>query len=389
MSTEERSSDEKNYFEQLGPNAKSSVMEFSGRMTEGDLVLCIKSQWSIQAVGVVSGEYQFRQEGIEEKDDFCHVIPVDWLALDLDVNLYELNGDTRLTQKTCYELTRFTPVELFELLDKNSVQIDRTNEVSSETQNYVLVIDEINRGNLSKIFGELITLIEPSKRKGESEAIELTLPLSKKPLSVPNNLYLIGTMNTADRSLSMMDTALRRRFDFVEMMPKPELLEHCIVEKDSLRIDLSELLIKLNERIEILYDREHTLGHAFLMPVKAFVDAGQQDKAFKALVSAFKNKIIPLLEEYFFEDWSKIRLVLADNQPHKSDFQFVTEHTQTTNALNELFGSHHGLDQYGQSVVKYKIAEHGDDVWSNPQAYIGIYSSNELSSQANTAAVDE
>ncbi|MDN3696180.1 AAA family ATPase [Vibrio cortegadensis] len=244
-----------------------------------------------------------------------------------------------------------------------------------EKHNYVLVIDEINRGNISKIFGELITLIEPSKRKGSDEFIELTLPQSKKPFSVPNNLYLIGTMNTADRSLAMMDTALRRRFDFVEMMPKPSLLKDCVVKNGDVEINLSELLIKLNERIEILYDREHTLGHAFFMPVKALVDAGEQDKAFRSLVSVFKNKIIPLLEEYFFEDWSKIRLVLADNQKPEH-LQFVEEKEQKAEALRSLFGKGHNLDQYGQSVVKYTLAADNAAVWNNVKAYIGVYQTN-------------
>lgn len=246
-----------------------------------------------------------------------------------------------------------------------------------EKQNYVLVIDEINRGNISKIFGELITLIEPSKRKGSDEFIELTLPQSKKPFSVPNNLYLIGTMNTADRSLAMMDTALRRRFDFVEMMPKPSLLKDCVVKHDNCEIILSELLTKLNERIEILYDREHTLGHAFFMPVKSLIEAGEQGKAFNVLVSVFKNKIIPLLEEYFFEDWSKIRLVLADNQKNDPNLQFVQQHKQTKQDLDGLFGLNHNLDQYGQEVMKYTLAANDDAVWNNANAYIGIYKSKE------------
>ncbi|CAH6943936.1 AAA domain family protein [Vibrio chagasii] len=240
---------------------------------------------------------------------------------------------------------------------------------------FVLVIDEINRGNVSKIFGELITLIEDSKRSGEGqpETIEVVLPHSGEKFSVPNNLHIIGTMNTADRSLAMMDTALRRRFDFVEMMPKPSLLKDCVVNHDDCEINLSELLTKLNERIEILYDREHTLGHAFLMPVKSLIEAGEQGKAFNALVSVFKNKVIPLLEEYFFEDWSKIRLVLADNQKNDINLQFVQQHKQTKHDLDGLFGSNHNLDQYGQSVVKYTLADGNANVWRDAEAYIGIY----------------
>ncbi|EMC4026267.1 AAA family ATPase [Vibrio cholerae] len=369
MSSEERSAEEQDYFESLGALAKSSIMEFSNRMAEGDIVVCVKGQWSIQAVGVVSGEYQFRKEGVEDRSDFCHVIPVDWLATGLDVNLYELNDNTRLTLKTCYELTRFTPIELYEVLDKSGVKLNRGEQAESKKQNYVLIIDEINRGNISKVFGELITLIEPSKRKGQDEALELALPYSGKPFSVPDNLYIIGTMNTADRSLAMMDTALRRRFDFVEMMPNPSLLHGAVVKG----IHLETLLKTLNERIEILYDREHTLGHAFFMPVKALLDENKEEEAFAKLVSVFQNKVIPLLQEYFFEDWHKIRLVLGDNQ-RGDRLQFIGETTLDESKLNALFGTEHELNHYGDAPKRYELKPFTDEVWRQPETYIGIYS---------------
>lgn len=231
---------------------------------------------------------------------------------------------------------------------------------SDKKQNYVLVIDEINRGNISKIFGELITLIEPSKRSGAEEALEVVLPQSGARFAVPDNLYIIGTMNTADRSLAMMDTALRRRFDFKEMMPDSSLLANKVING----IDLQELLETLNKRIEILYDREHTLGHAFFMGVETFDD----------LVSVFQNKIIPLLEEYFFEDWEKIRLVLADNQKDDA-LQFVTRKEQTSDELTKLFGRNYQLGGYGEAIIKYTLAEESALVWNEPNAYIGIYQS--------------
>ncbi|EHZ6901799.1 AAA family ATPase [Vibrio cholerae] len=369
MSSEERSAEEQDYFESLGALAKSSIMEFSNRMAEGDIVVCVKGQWSIQAVGVVSGEYQFREEGVEDRSDFCHVIPVDWLATGLDVNLYELNDNTRLTLKTCYELTRFTPIELYEVLDKSGVKLNRGEQAENKRQNYVLIIDEINRGNISKVFGELITLIEPSKRKGQDEALELALPYSGKPFSVPDNLYIIGTMNTADRSLAMMDTALRRRFDFVEMMPNASLLHGAVVKG----IHLETLLTTLNERIEILYDREHTLGHAFFMPVKALLDENKEEEAFAKLVSVFQNKVIPLLQEYFFEDWHKIRLVLGDNQ-RGDRLQFIGETTLDESKLNALFGAEHELNHYGDAPKRYELKPFTDEVWRQPETYIGIYS---------------
>lgn len=247
-----------------------------------------------------------------------------------------------------------------------------TNTVVSKKQNFVLIIDEINRGNISKIFGELITLIEPSKRLGQPEALEVILPYSGDKFSIPSNLYLIGTMNTADRSLAMMDTALRRRFDFVEMMPKPHLFDGILVEG----ISISKLLFIMNRRIEALYDREHTLGHAFFVPVMLAFESGDEQRAFEELKSVFTNKVIPLLEEYFFDDWNKIRLVLGDNQ--KPEYlQFVT---QNEVPYQELFGDDHGLDTYEQSQNTYSLVSHleQDTVWDKAAAYQAIYTSDNV-----------
>jgi 5-methylcytosine-specific restriction enzyme B len=246
-------------------------------------------------------------------------------------------------------------------------------------QNYVLVIDEINRGNISKIFGELITLIEPSKRKGAEEELELQLPLSRidEKFSVPDNLHIIGTMNTADRSLAMMDTALRRRFDFVEMMPRADLFsDHCI-EWHGQKIDLKSLLEALNKRIEVLYDREHTLGHAFLFPAYNAAKSGQHKLAFDELKAAFKNKIIPLLEEYFYEDWNKIRLVLGDSLKQDEALQFLKIKKEK---YSDLFGEFHGLDLYEEDKITYQVKPFDCDksIWNKAEAYIGIYSLNSV-----------
>ena len=166
----------------------------------------------------------------------------------------------------------------------------------SPHMHFVAIIDEINRGNISKIFGELITLIEESKR-----GTSIVLPYSQTEFSVPPNLYILGTMNTADRSIAMLDTALRRRFDFTEMMPEPYLLEECG------GVDLRELLTALNERIEYYYDREHAIGHAYFMNSKGCI------KTLEELRSVFSTKIIPLLQEYFFDDYERIKLVLNDD----------------------------------------------------------------------------
>lgn len=161
----------------------------------------------------------------------------------------------------------------------------------------VLIIDEINRGNVSAIFGELITLIEESKRAGRDEALEVILPYSKQKFSVPSNLYIVGTMNTADRSVEALDTALRRRFAFVEMMPRAELLADILIEN----INLQHILTRINERIKVLLDKDHQIGHSYLVNVKSAKD----------LVHAFNNCIIPLLKEYFYRDEEKIALVLG------------------------------------------------------------------------------
>ncbi|HFO9755893.1 TPA: AAA family ATPase [Escherichia coli] len=231
---------------------------------------------------------------------------------------------------------------------------------------YAIFIDEINRGNISKIFGELISLIEVDKRAGMPDAMSLQLSYSGEHFSVPANVDIIGAMNTADRSLALLDTALRRRFDFVEMMPDLSLLSGAKVKG----IELESLLEKLNSRIEALYDREHTLGHAFFMPVKNALDTGDEETAFKQLKIAFQKKIIPLLQEYFFDDWNRIRLVLADNQKQDDNQQFVIEKTDD---LDTLFGNNHGLRRHNQQSTTYELKDFDQGVWNMPKAYRSIY----------------
>ncbi len=222
--------------------------------------------------------------------------------------------------------------------------------------NYALFIDEINRGNISKIFGELITLIEESKRLGNEEAMEVTLPYSGEKFGVPNNLYIIGTMNTADRSIALMDTALRRRFEFVEMMPDASLLDGIEIEGISIR----RLLEQMNRRIEYLYDRDHTIGHAYFMPLK-------KDPSLKALGNIFRNKVIPLLQEYFYDDWEKIRLILADNQVNEEPYQFISVKKEYN--PRELFGSSEVIEMDDGTVVY----ETNDQAFNETESYIKIY----------------
>jgi Cdc6-like AAA superfamily ATPase len=252
-------------------------------------------------------------------------------------------------------------------------------EASTERKNFVLIIDEINRGNISKVFGELITLVEESKRLGQTESLEAILPYSGDSFSVPDNLYLIGTMNTADRSLALMDTALRRRFDFVEMMPDYNVLcdEEGLsykIKSDDFEIDLVLLLQTLNKRISALYDREHQLGHAFLMPVVKAIVAGEDDKALNELKSCFENKIIPLLAEYFFEDWQKIRLVLGDNQKPEA-YQLIK---QSDVDYTALFGDSDEVSDLADGAQAFSLISNDSKLWQSVNTYIAIYDASQL-----------
>ena len=189
--------------------------------------------------------------------------------------------------------------------DKKEVALSLTKSdyLEKNGKPFVLIIDEINRGNISQIFGELITLIEEDKRLGKSEALEVILPYSKQKFGVPPNLFIIGTMNTADRSVEALDTALRRRFSFEEIPPNPKVikqvgrLENGVLDN----IELDSLLTTINMRIEKLLDKDHQIGHSYFITVTNFAD----------LKSVFQNKIVPLLQEYFFGDYGKIGLVLG------------------------------------------------------------------------------
>ena len=212
---------------------------------------------------------------------------------------------------------------------------------SDPDNQYAIVIDEINRGNISKIFGELITLVETDKRAGAENALTLTLPYSGLPFSVPSNLDIIGTMNTADRSLTHIDVALRRRFEFKELRT-----DYSLISCDMDGINLRWMLYAINQRIELLLDREHILGHALLMNVSSIDD----------LKHTFSTNIMPLLEEYFFENWDKINRVLNANG-------FIEEQE---GAFSTWLGD---SDDYASKSYRINLSK-----LDNPEAYKEIYS---------------
>ena len=217
-------------------------------------------------------------------------------------------------------------------------------------QNKVFIIDEINRGNISKIFGELITLIEDSKRIGADEEMRTRLPYSGEKFGVPNNVYLLGTMNTADRSIALIDTALRRRFKFVEMQPNVELVD---VEVEGVKI--KDMLEMINRRIEVLYDREHTIGHSFFM--------GLTDESTVAdLAEVFDCNVIPLLKEYFYDDYERIAAVLDDN---------LIENDEATNFIIKQDNDYAKILNSDITVMTaYKFNR---KALENPNAYKKIY----------------
>ncbi len=239
----------------------------------------------------------------------------------------------------------FNLVNKFKEYEKQAVLKTEDNKISSNSLNsYIIIIDEINRGNISKIFGELITLIEPSKRIGADEELKVTLPYSKEEFGVPQNVYILGTMNTADRSITSLDTALRRRFEFIEMMPDVSKLSN-----DYKDVNLRELLKAINTRIEYLLDREKTIGHAFFIDVENLED----------LKKVFQNKIIPLLQEYFYNDYALISAVLNDNG-------MIYKDKEDDKYLQKI----KNLDNVDSDRVIYKFSDSKD--WKE-ETFIKIY----------------
>ena len=213
-----------------------------------------------------------------------------------------------------------------------------------QDNNYVIIIDEINRGNISKIFGELITLIEPSKRlftENDEHPKKVTLPYSKKRFGVPKNLYILGTMNTADKSIALLDSALRRRFSFTEMLPNSGVIKNNI---SIAGIEVEKLFESINSRIEFLIDKDHTIGHSYFLKIK-------DNQTVEGLASIFKNEIIPLLTEYFYGDFEKIQLVLGENKDWKSKSDSKFFFNRKPSQQKALFGKEEAVEGYDEKII--------------------------------------
>lgn len=289
---------------------------FYNKMQIGDIVMSCYSSKTIDAIGIITGEPEWHDEYAHYK----RVRKVNWLVKGINEDIVDLNAGKSMTLSTVYKLS-ISVSDALQIVKKHGPDLFGQ---GVKIPNRVFIIDEINRGNISKIFGELITLIEPSKRINASEELRATLPYSGQNFGVPDNVYIVGTMNTADRSIAIIDTALRRRFCFVEMQPESELLQGVFVNE----IDIAKMLETLNKRVSVLLDRHHNIGHSYLLPLKT-------DATINNLAGIFENNIIPLLQEYFYDDYEKIQFVLGDNQKEDDSTRFIIK----KNDIHELFGN--------------------------------------------------
>ncbi|HFU2807660.1 TPA: McrB family protein [Campylobacter coli] len=361
-------------------------------MKIGDLVCVFDTISTIKAVGVVKSKVKYSKNEEFEKEysfdleEYQTYREVEWILKDKIIDILKLNNKI-LDQKTVYQLKNISVSNLIKTIKDNL------------KDKFIIIIDEINRGNISKIFGELITLIEPSKRIGADEELKVTLPYSNEEFGVPKNVYILGTMNTADRSITSLDTALRRRFEFVEMMPDPDLLKNVFIckdvenpnkDEDYLGDDaktegfaeiLQNILISINKRIEFLLDREKTIGHAFFMSEAVKFNKDNWCKpdeyeedwyvlSISKLKSIFQNKIIPLLQEYFYNDYALISAVLNDNG-------MIKKCEKDDKYLQKI----KNLDNVDSEKIIYNIASFDNEIWNDIKTYQAIYNDGENQSK--------
>lgn len=276
------------------------VWQLKNDLQKGDIVIVSDGNRAFRAIAEITGDYEYA-----ESATFHQARRVRWLGVFEGGRSVDEVYDRDFMMSTLYRLQR-------EGLNLNAIEPLIRSGAETVNQRFVLIVDEINRANISKVIGELITLMEADKREGAPNALTVKLPYSGDDFSVPDNLFILGTMNTADRSIALLDTALRRRYDFIELRPEPEQL--AALED----IDLCAMLTALNRRIEYLYDRDHVVGHAYFMSVRSLDD----------LENVMRRRVLPLLQEYFYEDWSKIQVVLND---HAGLFIEASQATLDTN----------------------------------------------------------
>lgn len=289
-----------------------AVNYFTNEMQVGDIVIVSDGNNKFRAIAEIVSDYNVSKK--LHRSDYVQCREVKWLFTTSESLPRSRIMNKAFSQMTLYKLSKdaLNRQKLFAFLQ--SVEGEAADPANNKP--YVLIIDEINRGNISRIFGELITLLEPTKRAGEDDARAVELPYSREKFSVPSNLFILGTMNTADRSLAKLDIALRRRFVFHEMMPEPGLLADKFIEG----ISLAKLLTAINNRIELLLDRDHTIGHAYLMGFDTF----------DGLKKAFRYSIVPLLQEYFYDDWQRIHWALNDQVKSSDRLRIIGKNTRNS-----------------------------------------------------------
>lgn len=326
----------KNEYLKQYPSAKSDEFDIDAMnrfklwMEKDDIVIISYGNLKARAIGKVTGDYSYDPN---TEISYSHFRKVEWLYVSDGIDIKRILNEKKFSQQSIYQFYKK------DLNIENIKDLISATEINSEEKKYVLIIDEINRGNISKIFGELITLIEEDKRLGEKNQLKVTLPYSNEPFGVPNNLYIIGTMNTADRSIALLDTALRRRFEFIEYMPNSELLGENV---DG--INLRELLKVINKRIEFLFDRDHTIGHAFFM---------KDNLNFDGIVEIMNKKVIPLLQEYFYGDFEKIELILGGaGKPGDNNYFISKEEVNPGKLFNKKSISNEYPAQYKYAIVE-------------------------------------
>jgi len=297
---------------------KTVLNAYINKMKIGDIVLSCYSSNSIDAIGIVTGDYEWD----DSFADYKRKRSVEWIYKN-KMNILDINGGNAMTLSAVYKLYRIKAEDIFKKIGQVGSEVKR----KGNEKKYVLIIDEINRGNISKIFGELITLIEEDKRG----KLNVILPYTHESFTVPDNLYIIGTMNTADRSIASIDIALRRRFMFIEKMPDPELVPEMIEG-----IEFRKIFKVLNENISLMLDQDHQIGHSYFMGIETI----------EQLQVVWFNKIIPLINEYFYGDWQKIvnllhNFVVEEDVPYAANqynkkYSFVSKSISPDDFVKQL-----------------------------------------------------